>query len=156
MTFWRLVRLASFAALVAGCALVPEPEVEDRANPDDVDGFARQVRENLQDHEWQALLASSNPGYFREQVVENGIPEPWYLARLLGLTDADNNIQSGDELGWDDLDRIVIATLAPTGSDGPPYHYTGLATLLDGTELSLNAWVSRVQGRFVLTTDPND
>lgn len=142
--------------LFASCALLPAPTPEEQGRTDDMDGFAREIREDMQDHEWQSLLASTNPEYYQARVVDGETPEPLYLAELLSIAREGNHIQEGDTLGWEDLDRIMIATLAPVGDNEDPYRYTGLATLDSGEELRLDVWVTTVQGRFVITPQPAD
>lgn len=149
------IRLLALTALFAtGCALLPPPQEEGGGPPQSTADFAELVRESIQENRWQTLLAASDPLLYEEQVVDSGVPEIRYLVRLLGLDGADNTIQEGDELEWADLDRITLATLAPVGQDTTPRRFTGLATVESGEQLRLDVWVTRVQGRFVLTGRP--
>ena len=151
----RLVPILAALSAATACALLPATEPEDDSRPEDIEGFARLLRESLQEHEWQSLLVSSDPALYEAQVVRGRTPEPLYLARLLGLDEPGNNIQEGDSLEWRDLERITLVTLAPVGEEGPPFRYTGLATLESGVELRLEAWVTRVRGRYVLAEEPS-
>lgn len=149
-----LLHLAALLALLSSCALIPQSNPDERGRPATMDDFARDLREDLQAHAWQSLLAATDPVFYQDQVVGNGVDEALYLARLFSIAREGNQIQDGEELDWADLDRIVIATLAPVGDDRDPYRYTGLATLADGQELRLDVWVTTVQGRFVVTPQP--
>lgn len=143
-----------FCVVTAGCALLPEPEEEVVVRAVDLESFARVVREDLQAHAWQSLLALSDPVHYRNEVVLGGTPEPLYLAELFGLTERGNRIQEGDTLEWEDLERIGLVTFAPVGDDDSPYRYRGLATLMTGEQLRLEAWATQVRGRYVLTPAP--
>lgn len=150
----KRIACLTFVLLLSACALIPQSNPDQRGRPDTMDAFARDVREDLQAHEWQSLLAATDPVYYQQQVVNGGVPEPLYLARLFSIAREGNQIQEGEDLEWADLDRILIATLAPTGDEEPPYRYTGQATLESGDELRLDVWVTTVQGRFVITPQP--
>jgi hypothetical protein len=150
------MRAASVVALIlvvqlGACALLPEPNAHTRTQPQDLDAFMRLVEEDIQSHEWQNLLAASDPTLFRARVVEGGAPEPLFLAELLGLAEPGNRIQEGDEVAWEDLARIQTVTLAPIGDGEPPYRLGGQVGLTTGSILRLDVGVTRVQGRYVLT-----
>lgn len=137
--------------VIAGCVI--GPTVEERTRPETADDFIAYVQEDIEAHDWQSILSSSDPELYQERVVEEGIPEQQYVAELLGLLRQGNTIQEGDTLQWADLNRIELATLMPVGDEQPPYRYTGQVTLLEGAgTLELQAHVTQVQGRFVLTS----
>jgi hypothetical protein len=127
----------------------PEPEI--RPRPTDLASFVSLVREDLENHAWQALLVASDPTYYRTEVVDGNKPEPQYLAELLGLDREGNMIQDGDTLEWADFSRIKLVTLAPAEDETPPFLVLGVATLESGETRSLELLVTTVQGRYVLT-----
>lgn len=139
---------ALWTALASGCALLPESD-HDRDRPDDLNSFAEQFREDLLDHDWQRLLVSSDPDQYRARVVEGETSEPVYLAEVLGLHEAGNDIQEGEELDWDDLARITDVVLNPVDEETPPYRIDGVVTLRDGAQLRLSTEVRQIQGRYV-------
>lgn len=141
-----------FAILqVGGCGLMAAPEPEIRPRPTDLPSFVSLVREDLEEHAWQALLVASDPTYYRAEVVVGNKAEPLYLAELLGLDREGNKIQDGDTLEWDDFNRIKTVTLAPADDESAPFLVLGQATLESGETRSIELLVTTVQGRYVLT-----
>lgn len=133
----------------AGCASTPEqPPL---SGDPELDAFVRSVEQELEAHAWQALLAKADPGHYRAQVVEHGMPEPQYVAELFGLHRVDNNIKQGSRIQWSDLERIETVEVEPFSAAEPPHSLAGTVTLADGSTLRLQARVTRVQGRYVLT-----
>lgn len=135
-------------ALASGCALLPEPD-HHRERPEDLNSFAEQFRQDLLRHDWQLLLVSSDPDQYRARVVEGETPEPVYLAEVLGLHEAGNDIQEGEELDWNDLARITKVVLNPVDEETRPFRIAGVVTLKDGAQLRLSTEVRQIQGRFV-------
>jgi hypothetical protein len=137
--------------LLSGCALFPRGDPEQTSARTDLTSFTEEVRDAIAIHEWQTILSFSDPLHYRTQVVDLGIDEAQYIAELFGLHQTDNEIQDGDELDWEDLERIESVLLAPSDAVGPPYVLSGTATLTTGEQLQLRADVTVVQGRLVLT-----
>lgn len=144
------VSIASLAALLAlgACALFSSPNPEGRSRPEDVETFVRYVQEDIIAHAWQTLLSSSDPADYRRRVVEGGLEETVYLAELLGLRREGNDIQDGEELEWEDFDRIESASLAVAEDGGS--RVTGTVTLATGETLQVEFEVRQIRDRFVL------
>lgn len=137
-----------FLFFAAACVPAAEP-VELR--PTTIEEFVERLEADLEAHEWQSILAAADPLYYRARVVDARAAEPNFLAETLGVHGAPNSIQDGEELDWDDFERIeAVDFISPSGS-GERYAVSGTATLDDGTVLQIRANVTRVQGRFVLT-----
>jgi hypothetical protein len=135
--------------LAAGCATTPPPAP--LTGDEELDAFAREVERNLENHAWQSLLARADPEHYRIQVVDGGMPEPQYLAELFGLHRVDNDIGGGEPIGWEHLARIDAVHLESLSDTEPRRHLTGVVTLDDGSSLRLDAQITEVQGRRVLT-----
>jgi hypothetical protein len=145
------ISIVLLAALfhVGACAPLSNPDPEGRTRPEDLGTFAQYVEEDLTAHAWQTLLSSSDPDHYQMRVVDGAVEEPVYLAELFGLHREGNDIQDGEELDWEDLDRIESASVAPANA-GPPSRLTGSVTLTGGETLEVEVGVREVQGRFVL------
>ncbi|MEX2569744.1 MAG: hypothetical protein WD737_00460 [Gemmatimonadota bacterium] len=147
-----MYRIALAATLVLGaCIRIGGSEPEPRQRADDVETLVAHLQEDVEAHTWQNILSMSDPAHYRIQVVEMGIPEPQYVAELLGLHGSDNDIQEGDTLDWADLERISTVSIQAPSNDEPPYRLSGTAVLDDGSTLRLDVQVSEIRGRFVFT-----
>ena len=138
------------------CAAISVGEPSEPGRPEDVEAFAALVREQIEENDWQSLLSASDPQLYQRDVVAGGEEEVIFLASLLGLNQTTNNIRDGDELDWADLDRIDTAALTANASGDPPYRLAGFVMLTGGLEYDIEVWVTRVQGRFVLTAPPSE
>ncbi len=122
--------------------LTDQPELE---------AFARQVEAALEAHAWQDLIDAAARDHYRTQVVDHGMPEPQYVAELFGLHRVGNTIRRGQQVGWSDLERIESVELDRITTTTRGSRLIGAVTLRNGSTLSLQAQIERVEDRFVLT-----
>jgi hypothetical protein len=123
-----------------------------RLSPDPrLNAFVQQIAADMETHTWRALLAVADPEHYRVQVTELGMSEAQYVAELLGLHDAGNDIGSGDGIRWEDLERIEHVELHGLDGTGDHYTLTGRVRLIGGETLRLRASVVRAGGAFQLT-----
>jgi hypothetical protein len=127
-----------------GPPLSPDPSLN---------AFVQQVAADMETHTWRGLLAVADPEHHRVQVTELGMSEAQYVAELLGLHDADNDIGSCDGIRWEDLERIEHVELHGLDGDGDHYTLTGRIRLTGGETLRLRAFVVRAGGAWQLTGD---
>ena len=146
---WTRCGIAALATLVAGACSIGGGE-DERPRPESAEAFIQFVREDLRDHEWQAILSSSDPAAYQDRVVAARISEVQFVAELFGLFRPDNTIQEGEELDWPDLARVDSVSFNPSPDTIPPFRYSGQAVLESGETRRLDARVNLVQGRFVL------
>lgn len=141
--------LLALLFLVPGCRSTPDapPLSDDPA----LNAFAEQVGADLEAHAWQALIDAAEPAHYRTQVVEHGMPEPQYVAELLGLHHVDNDISRGERVEWSDLERIESVELDALSTTGPRSTLTGAVRLRDGSTLELRASIVRSDGGHALT-----
>lgn len=146
---WVRSGVAALTVIIAGGCSIGGGE-DERPRPESAEAFIEYVREDLQEHEWQSILSSSDPAAYQERVVVARIPEVQFVAELFGLLRPDNSIQEGDELDWPDLARVDSVAFTPTVDTIPPFRYTGQAILESGETKRLDTRVNLVQGRFVV------
>lgn len=145
----RAVALTVSAFLVfTSCALLPSPEDDSGSRVTDIETFVERLADQIEMHDWQSILASADPTLYRTQVVDLEIPEPQFVADLLGLG---NLIDESSADSWAELERITMVTLMRAGSPEPPFTITGGAVLEGGETVPVTASAIQVQGRFVLT-----
>jgi hypothetical protein len=143
---------AAVAALaLASAACAPGPP-SGRLSPDPrLDLFLREVETNLEAHAWDRVLSLADPEHRRVQVEEVGIPEPQYVAELLGLHREGNDIGRGEGVGWEELVRLPPVRLARVERREDGYTLRGTVLMADGEVLELEGWIVRRDGRFRLT-----
>lgn len=134
--------------LISACAPATDPG---SSRPSTIAEFVERLERDLEAHEWQSILAATDPTLYRTRVVDARTAEPVFIAQTLGIDSAPNSIQEGDTLEWADFDRIENAELAAAARETPPYVINGNLTLEDGALLRVTANATQVQGRFVLT-----
>ncbi len=157
--FWGRIRsaaagicLPAAALFVTACSFgIPGDE---RTRPEDPVGFIDQIREDIRREAWQSIISSSDPGHYQQRVVGEGIPEVQFVAELFGLLRDDNLIRSRDELAWEDLEQVDSIVVASPGDTIPPVRFSGTAFLDSGETRQVDALVTLVQGRFVLSLPP--
>lgn len=144
----NFVILLLLMSLAASC--VPRGPVPIADDPE-LNAFVRDVEGQLEAHAWQEILGAVEESHYQTQVVDHGMGEPQYLAELFGLHHVENDIKQGDIVQWSDLERIQAVDIQELTPVDETYRLIGAVTLEDGTTLDLQARVSRVQGRYVLT-----
>ena len=149
------VAASSVAAVLAivGCSYgMPDDE---GTRPEDPASFIESIRNDVRQQAWQSILSASDPVAYQDRVVREGIQEEQFIAELFGLDRDDNLIRTGEELVWEDFERIdSITVLSPTDTI-PPVQVTGTAFLESGETRQIDAIISLVQGRFVLSLPSN-
>lgn len=134
---------------VGGCSFgLPE---DDRTRPEDPASFIELIREDVRTGEWQSILSSSDPAAYENRVVRAAIPEVQFVAELFGLDREDNLIRTGPVVVWEDFERIDSIVVASAGDTIPPVNFAGTAFLEMGETREIDALVTLVQGRFVLS-----
>lgn len=116
--------------------------------------FLVDVRREIEEHDWHALLARAERRHYRAQVDRLGMREAQYVAELLGLNMADNNLRRAGERGpiqtaW--LNRIKRVHYRSHGSEGPFIVVRGQVWLADGRRLTLTLMLRHDGRRWALS-----
>lgn len=135
--------------LCAACRSTPDPPP--LTDDPELNAFVRQVAADLEAHDWQEIIGVADPDHYRIQVEEHGMPEPQYVAELLGLHRVGNDIKRGERVEWSDLERIEAVELHSLSRRVTRSTLAGTATLADGSTLSIRASVEQDGGDYVLT-----
>lgn len=144
-------RIISIVLLcVAGCASQQSAvRLSDDAR---LNAFLEDVREEVEGHAWDQVLAWADSAHYRIQVLEHGMSEPQYVAELFGVHMVDNDIGDGEPIEWTHLNRIEslrINALEGSRSDG--WEAQGLALLNDGSRLNIRMHITSRNGAYRLT-----
>ena len=113
--------------------------------------FLLAVADEVQRHDWDALVERASPPHRQAQVEDLGMGLPQYAAELLGLHTVGNSIKQGGIITWADLDRLVRIRFTEVDEDLGVLILRGEAQLDDGSVLKIEIWVGTLGGEHVLT-----
>ena len=146
----RISILLLATVLLAGCA---SQRAQIRLSDDDrMNVFLEDVRDDVEEHAWERVLAAADTAHYRVQVLEMGMSEPQYVAELLGLHMVDNNIGGGEPIEWDHLRRINALRFETLEASAPrEWVARGHVELEGGERLDVEAIIRQREGDFRLS-----
>jgi len=113
--------------------------------------FLLDIAQEVETHDWEALLTRASPPHRYAQVEGMGMGLPQYLAELMGLHMVGNSIKQGDSVTYGDLDRLAKIRFTELDEDLGVLIIRGEAILTDGSFLKIELWVATLGGEHVLT-----
>ncbi len=113
--------------------------------------FLLDVAQEVELHEWEALMKRASPPHRYAQVDDMGMGLPQYLAELMGLHMVGNSIKQGDTVTYGDLDRLAKIRFTELDEDLGVLIVRGEVLLTDGSTLKIELWVATLGGEHVLT-----
>ncbi len=145
-SFW----IWMLALLYLQACATSKPSVMLSEDPE-VNAFLEQIQNHLESHDWSKILDVADPIHFETQVKDLGMAKVQYAAELFGLYMMDNNIQTGETLTWEDLERIRSVQLNELTGSGETFQVSGTVTLSTQEVLNLNFEIVKKSGQYLLT-----
>ena len=144
-------KLAALLGVITGLLfLFVVPADAKKPIPAGAVGLAQDVKAQAVAHDWKALLGRCEPGHRKTQ-KDIGMGDAQYIAEILGLHSAGNNIKRGKTVTFKDLGRIRTIKLETFAWSGAWVVVTGKVTLAGGKTLSLTMMIAETERGFYLS-----